>query len=176
MSEKTYNKFGRNFDKIRGKRINFISYYEPFYLDDVLITPIPLSHDSNDCIGYTFKSDEFVSYFADTGYFKTENYDYIKNADKYIIEFNHDIELLNDSDRPFYLIQRILSNKGHLCNIDACDILNQVKGENTRVICPCHISRECNSDEAIMQSIKDNIDDFNSYEFKLLRQDQVIKI
>lgn len=176
MTEKTYNGFGKNYDKIRGKSINFINYYESFYLDNVLVTPIPLSHDSTDCIGFTFKGDEFVSYFADTGYFKSDNYKYVFNADKYIIEFNHDIEMLNNSSRPIYLIQRILSNKGHLCNMDACDILNQIKGDNTKCIYPCHISRECNSDELILEMIESMLEDYEKYEIKLLRQDSVVKI
>lgn len=176
MTQKTYNNFGRNFDKIRGKNINFINYYEEFCLNNVLVTPIPLSHDSSDIVGYIFKGDEQVSYFADTGYFKSENYKYVLNSNKYIIEFNHDIEMLNNSKRPRYLIQRILSNKGHLCNQDACDILNQVKGDNTKIICPAHISHECNSDEKIFEAINEYLDDYDKYEYKLLRQDEVVEI
>lgn len=176
MTEKTYNSFGKSFDKIRGKKISFINYYESFYLDNVLVTPIPLSHDSADCIGFTFKGDEFISYFADTGYFKSENYNYVKNANKYIIEFNHDIEMLNNSKRPIYLIQRILSNKGHLCNYDACDVLNQVIGDNTLGIYPCHISEECNCDEKIFEMISEALNNYKKFDIKLLRQDEVVKI
>ena len=67
------------------------------------------------------------------------------NKDVYILESNHDIEMLNNGKYPFRLRQRILSDKGHLSNYDSSRYLSSFIGSNTKCIVLAHLSLENNT-------------------------------
>lgn len=125
--------------------VNIISGYDEFKINDVHIQVLPMSHDVT-CVGYvlTSKTEKLV-YITDTGYLKAEVKPYIQNADYYIFESNHDIELLMQTNRPVHIKQRIINDCGHLCNEESATILSQVIGENTKEIILAHISEEGNT-------------------------------
>ena len=55
---------------------------------------------------------------TDTGYVSDKLRGLLKNADAYLIESNHDLEMLRMGPYAWHLKQRILSDKGHLSNDD----------------------------------------------------------
>ncbi|MCD7949622.1 MAG: 23S rRNA (pseudouridine(1915)-N(3))-methyltransferase RlmH [Erysipelotrichaceae bacterium] len=57
------------------------------------------SHDASDPIGFIFTTDETLLYLTDTGYVSQKNKQYIHNLNYYIIESNHDIEMLMNTKR-----------------------------------------------------------------------------
>ena len=117
--------FSRN-DEVIEKNICDITYFDkPYILDDLEVSYFNLSHDS-DCIGINIKegSKELV-YITDTGYINKKILTNIVNKDMYIIESNHDVKLLMNGKYPFFLQQRILSDKGHLSNKDCSRYLSE---------------------------------------------------
>ena len=56
---------------------------------------------------------------TDTGYINQRNFNKLKNHNMYILESNHDIEMLMTGPYPYHLKQRILGDKGHLSNKDS---------------------------------------------------------
>ncbi|MGL5540956.1 MAG: MBL fold metallo-hydrolase [Erysipelotrichaceae bacterium] len=114
-------------------------------IKDVVITAIPLSHDSEGTMGYVLRSESHsLVYITDTGYVKEELLPLIRNADYYIFESNHDVELLMATNRPMSIKQRILSDSGHLCNEDAAGLLAKLVGPQTKEIVLAHLSEEGN--------------------------------
>ena len=79
-------------------------------------------------------------YVTDTGYVKDEVKQKICDADYYIFESNHDIEMLMQTSRPVYLKQRIIGDSGHLCNEDCANIVCEAMSEKTKEIVLAHIS------------------------------------
>ena len=74
-----------------------------------LIKPIPLSHDALTINGYLIENDtESLVYITDTGYINQRNFIYLKNKNYYILESNHDTEMLIKGPYPEYLQRRIL--------------------------------------------------------------------
>lgn len=65
----------------------------------------------------------------------------------YIIESNHDVKLLMNGKYPFFLQQRILSDKGHLSNKDCSRYLSTLIGDKTKYIVLAHLSEENNTPE-----------------------------
>lgn len=119
------------------------------------VQEIPLSHDSNICSGYVICNNTHkLVYITDTGYIKEEYLDYLKNADYYIFESNHDIEQLMTTRRPMYVKQRIIGDEGHLCNEDSAQLLSQLIGENTKEIVLAHISEEGNTKEKALCALE----------------------
>jgi len=71
----------------------------------------------------------------------------VENADAYLIESNHDVEILRSGSYSWNLKQRILSDKGHLCNEDGADAMIRSLGNRTNKIYLGHLSKENNIKE-----------------------------
>ena len=125
-------------------------YYEHFILNNCDIIPLPLFHDAKETIGFSFNFDNkrFV-YITDTGYVHQDIYPYISNACGYILESNHDPEILMHSARPYPLKIRILSDHGHLSNVDSMVTLAHIMGPDTKLVMHAHISQECNLSQIV---------------------------
>lgn len=118
---------------------------DEFYINSFKITTIPLSHDKGLTLGYVIENkDSKLVYVTDTGYFKDSHIETITGADYYILESNHDPEMLMNTRRPFFLKQRIMAMDGHLCNVDAAEVLYKVVENNTKEVVLAHISEEAN--------------------------------
>lgn len=74
-----------------------------------------VSHDAASPQFYSFQREgkQFVM-LTDTGYVSDKLRGLLKNADAYLIESNHDLEMLRMGPYAWHLKQRILSDKGHL--------------------------------------------------------------
>ena len=131
------------------QHLSIVSPYEELQIKDLNIKVIPLSHDSENTIGFVITSEkEKLVYITDTGYIKEEVKPYLKDADYYIFESNHDIEMLMQTNRPYFTKQRIISDSGHLCNEDSAKILCElIHKQKTKEIVLAHISQEGNTRE-----------------------------
>jgi len=135
-----------------------------FDINDIRITVFKTSHDSPDSNGYILESnDKSIVYITDTGYINSKYFEKLKNKSVYIIESNHDIELLMNGKYPYHLKQRILGDKGHLSNRDASYYLTKFIGENTKTIVLIHLSEENNDEEVALKTLnsalkKENIE------------------
>lgn len=144
---KEYNPsvYSRNDEVIKKNICNIIYFNEPYKLEDLEISFFNLSHDS-DCIGLNIKeNDKELVYITDTGYINKKILTSIVNKDMYIIESNHDVKMLMNGKYPFFLQQRILSDKGHLSNKDCSRYLSNIIGNNTKCVILAHLSEENNT-------------------------------
>jgi phosphoribosyl 1,2-cyclic phosphodiesterase len=121
--------------------------YQPFTVGEIVVTPVPLSHDSGPTIGFVLRyRDEMLVYVTDTGYVREHDFDHFRNADYYIFESNHDPEMLMRTRRPIFTKNRILSDSGHLCNQDSANVLSRLIGPTTKEIVLAHLSQEANDE------------------------------
>lgn len=135
------------------KITNQITKQEEYQINNLNIKLFKLSHDV-DCCGILLKeNNKELVYITDTGYLSNKVLKQIKEKNIYIIESNHDEEMLRNGKYPFHLQQRIRSDKGHLSN-DACaNYLKKIIGENTKYIVLAHLSEENNTEEIVEQTI-----------------------
>ncbi len=126
---------------------------QSFKIDNMVVTAIPLSHDSGITVGYIFETEaEKLVYVTDTGYMHSSNINLMKNADYIIMESNHDLAMLNNCSRPRYLKSRIMSDTGHLCNEDCAAVLEKIITKKTKKIILAHISQETNTYELALKT------------------------
>ena len=126
------------------------SHYAFYGID---VYTLKLSHDAKSCLGFIFKEEDTkLAYITDTGYFPTNYLNIVSQVDGLIIESNHDIEMLKESERPEELIRRILSPSGHMSNYICFQVLKQVS-KNIKVVVLAHVSRECNSMEHLKHDV-----------------------
>jgi phosphoribosyl 1,2-cyclic phosphodiesterase len=162
-------------------KLHFITPYEPFWIDHIQVTPISISHDASDAVAYILEAEhKKVVYVTDIGYLPKREHPLLRNADLYIFESNYDVTMLFTSSRPFYLKQRIDSVKGHMSNMDSAYNLSQLVGERTRHIILAHRSRECNTDELVLDTYTTVFEDYglniNQYDVLVAKQDIPTKI
>ena len=122
--------------------------------EDTSVSLFPLSHDTP-CSGVLIKEeDKELVYITDTGYINRRILTKIKDKDIYVMESNHDVEMLRNGRYPFFLQQRILGDKGHLSNEDSCMYLNEVIGPRTKYIVLAHLSEENNTEDMVKEASK----------------------
>ncbi len=136
---------------------DYIELTKVLTLDDLTIIPIPTSHDAKDSRGYIFESgDKSIVYLTDTGYIGEKYYSLLKNRTIYIMESNHDIELLmNNSHYPHHVKMRILGDSGHLSNKDCALYLSKFIGPNSKKIFLAHLSEENNTPALAYNNVKE---------------------
>lgn len=139
---------------VRDERL--MTPYEPIVIGDITVTPLALSHDFEGTIGYVIEQgNEKLVLVTDTGYISQTNLSYIVNADYYILESNHDPDLLMRTGRPMYVKARILSDSGHLNNQDAAKTLCACITGRTKDILLAHLSAEANTPQLAEQTLLD---------------------
>lgn len=130
---------------VERKDANYVKPYDMLRIGDFNITILPMSHDCEGTIGFVIENDtEKMVYVTDTGYIRNDVMPYLCNADYYVFESNHNIEMLMQTSRPVFVKQRIINDYGHLCNEDSANVLSQVIGDKTKEIVLAHISQEGN--------------------------------
>ncbi len=116
------------------------------------VTVFRTSHDV-DSYGYILQ-DSLV-YVTDTGYINNKYFDMLKNKKIYIMESNHDIEMLEEGPYPYHLKQRVWSSKGHLSNKMSSEYLSHFIGNNTRVVVLAHLSEINNLESLALQEFNE---------------------
>ena len=141
---------------------NYNYIEDEFDIKDIRVTSIRTSHDAPDSRGYIITNgDKSIVYITDTGYINKKYFDILKNKDLYIMESNHDIEMLSNSSYPFNLRQRILSDKGHLSNYDSSKYLSSFVGDNTKYILLAHLSHENNTESLAYDTLINRLNEDN---------------
>ena len=141
--------------------IKEIKYDRELTTKDLTINLFELSHDIP-CLGlYLKQSEKEFVYITDTGYIKEKLLKKYQNKDLYIIESNYDEEMLQNGSYPFYLKQRIRSDKGHLSNNDTSRYLKKLIGPKTKYLCLAHLSEENNTPEIAQAKASETIKNLN---------------
>ena len=132
---------------------------EDISIADLDVKVIKTSHDAADSNGFVFSSlDKSIVYITDTGYIHVKNFDKLKNKNVYVFESNHDVRMLREGKYPYYLQQRILSDKGHLSNKDSAYYLSEFIGDDTEKIILIHLSEENNKPEVALKTLLDTLE------------------
>lgn len=120
---------------------------------DIDVVSYGVSHDAADPQFYAFRKDnkQFVM-LTDTGYVSSKLKGLLANADAYLIESNHDIDMLRMGPYAWHLKQRILGDKGHLSNEDGAMAVSQMLGDQTKRIYLGHLSQDNNLKELAYQT------------------------
>lgn len=129
---------------------------------DIKINIIKTSHDAEDSVGYIINNnDKSIVYITDTGYINKKYHPMLSNRDMYIMESNHDVEMLNNGPYPFPLRQRILSDKGHLSNHDSAKYIGDFIGPKTTNIVLAHLSHENNTPQLAYETLLAKLQELN---------------
>ena len=119
-----------------------------FNIGDVRVDVYECSHDARSCCGYRFFDGN--SYFAcvtDTGCYNDALIEFLSPCHAIMLESNHDVNMLQRGDYPYALKQRILSPYGHLSNLQAAEIVQELANSCVKTIILAHLSENNNTKE-----------------------------
>ncbi|MDB5083684.1 MAG: metallohydrolase [Bacilli bacterium] len=112
------------------------------------VKPFEISHDCTDPVGFCFyEGSTKLTLATDLGYVSQRIMDTIQDSDAYILETNHDPEMVRVGRYPWHLKRRVLGDKGHLSNETAADALLEVMTKYTKHVYMAHQSKENNFPE-----------------------------
>lgn len=115
---------------------------------------IKVFRTSHDVESYGYIVQDSLVYITDTGYINNKYFDMLSNKKIYIMESNHDIEMLETGPYPYHLKQRIWSDKGHLSNEMSSEYLSKFIGDNTKVVVLAHLSEVNNTEEKAIEEFR----------------------
>lgn len=126
-------------------------------MDLAEVKSVKLSHDVGDIRGYIIEENgSSMVYITDTGYIREKDFDTLKNRTLYVFESNHDVERLMDNPNyPHHVKIRILSDKGHLSNIDSSKYMAKFIGEDTEYVILSHLSEQNNTEDLALNTLKE---------------------
>ena len=155
MSKKTFLGLRPNIkDKLLGVKLGFIEPEAKYRIGDVEVLTFKLNHDCLEVLGYIIMYQGVkVGYFTDTGIFPDRYIKYLSGLDLLILEANHNVEMLINSNRDMTLKNRILSPAGHISNQKCYEILKEVLNEKNKYVVLAHISEDCNSEQCLYEDI-----------------------
>ena len=128
------------------------------FADGIRLMAFETSHDCPGSIGIRIEyPGGAFGYATDLGCMNDRIRDILKGTDSLVLEANHDAEMLRNGPYPYVLKRRILSEGGHLSN-DACAEAAAYFAENgTRNLLLAHLSRENNTPDLAMKTVRDAI-------------------
>lgn len=138
---------------------NLISIGETFTIGDIEIKPFETFHDVNEPCGYTFKKgSKKAGIITDTGSYNSKIVDELLDVNALLIESNHDLEMLDNGDYPYFLKERIKSNIGHMSNDTCSELLNRILHKDMEGIILGHLSKDNNTPDKALDGVKSGID------------------
>ncbi|MED3570966.1 MBL fold metallo-hydrolase [Cytobacillus praedii] len=118
-----------------------------------------VSHDAADPMFYVFHHGEKkVVIITDTGYVSDRMKGLISNADAYVFESNHDVQMLRMGRYPWSIKRRILSDVGHVSNEDAAIAMSEVAGDRTKRIYLAHLSQDNNMKDLARMAVAQTLE------------------
>lgn len=125
-----------------------------FFIDDLCISPIPLSHDAADPMGYCISCQgKKISILTDTGRITKPMIQKAAGSQIVLLEANHDVSMLKCSRYPYELKRRILSTNGHLSNEDCACCAIELAKSGVKGILLGHLSKENNFEELAYNTV-----------------------
>ena len=121
---------------------------EEFFLDKVSVRPFAIPHDAREPVGFVISASPLSCAVAtDIGHISDRWIDPILGSQAVLLESNHDVNMVKSGSYPASLKRRILSNKGHLNNLDAGAVLARLVRNGTQAAFLGHLSGENNLPE-----------------------------
>jgi phosphoribosyl 1,2-cyclic phosphodiesterase len=118
-----------------------------------------VSHDAAEPMFYTFHHEgRKLVLVTDTGYVSDRMKGIISNANTYVFESNHDVDMLRMCRYPWSIKRRILSDVGHVSNEDAAIAMSEVFGDDTKSIYLAHLSKDNNMKDLARMSVSQTLE------------------
>lgn len=123
---------------------------DSFSFRDLQISTFSTTHDAVNPIGFSVASVEGkIGYATDLGHPTRLVSESLKQCRVLVLEANHDEDMLQNSSYPWGLKQRIRSRHGHLSNVQAGQLLEDIHWPGLEALLLAHLSDENNCSQLV---------------------------
>ena len=158
-NEKTWEAMRPSIGKIPSDYEYRLEPEQHLTLASIDIESFNVSHDAVNPMFFSMYSNERkLAIMTDTGYVSDRMKGFIRGADAFIFESNHDVGMLQMGSYPWSLKRRILSDVGHVSNEDAAVAMSEVVEEKETSIYLAHLSRDNNMKELARLSVAQTLE------------------
>ena len=121
------------------------SPYQPIYVGGLSITAFPKFHDACDPHSFIVASTSVkVGIFTDIGLACPHVIHHFRQCHAAFLEANYDEDMLMNGSYPYYLKKRIMSDNGHLSNVQALQLALAHKSSMMSLLLLSHLSENNN--------------------------------
>ncbi len=126
--------------------LKYFSAGSDFRIKDLIFHPFSISHDAEEPSGFTVSRNGLkIGVATDIGTVTAMVKDRLKDCSALVVEANHDPSMLMEGPYPWHVKQRIKSRTGHLSNVDAKNLIEEIKHKNLKYIILAHLSETNNT-------------------------------
>ncbi|PHS68982.1 MAG: MBL fold metallo-hydrolase [Methylophaga sp.] len=131
--------------------ITEFSSHEVFNIGDIEACPFPVPHDAREPSQFVFNDGQHrLGLLTDVGMSTPIIEQALSGCDALLLEANHDIDLLDNSEYPDYLKYRVAGRHGHLNNVQSASLLEKIDTSRLQHIVAMHLSEKNNSPNIVM--------------------------
>ena len=122
--------------------------HDQFAIGDLAVTPVPVPHDAREPVQFVIGDGAVrVGVLTDIGVSTPHVESALSGCDALVLECNHDLDMLAQSDYPWSLKQRIAGRLGHLHNEAAAELLARLDRSRLKHVIAAHLSKQNNRPE-----------------------------
>lgn len=127
-----------------------------FAIGDLEVTPIPVPHDAREPTQFVLGDGAArLGVVTDLGVSTPHVESCLSGCDALVLEANHCVELLAESDYPYPLKQRIASRLGHLDNPSSAGLLARIDTRRLKHVVAAHLSQQNNTPDKARAALAD---------------------
>lgn len=122
------------------------------------VTSFPVSHDAVEPVGYAIEcAGSRIAVMTDLGSVTPELREPVSCSDLVVLEANHDTERLVNGPYPQYLKRRILSETGHLSNVQTAELIGAALSSHPQTFWLAHLSRTNNTQKLARNGVLEHL-------------------
>jgi phosphoribosyl 1,2-cyclic phosphodiesterase len=123
-------------------------------IGDLQVLPITVPHDAREPCQFVISgSGHRLGLLTDIGHITPFVLEQYKNLNGFVLEFNHDEDLMKSSSYPAALKDRISGDYGHLSNIQSENFLRKLDLSRLKYLVAAHLSQQTNSPGQVGQCL-----------------------
>ena len=127
-----------------------INSHDVFTIDDIEVQAFPVPHDAREPCQFVFSDGEHhLALLTDVGMSTPLIEQLLSGCDALLLEANHDVDMLNNSNYPEHLKNRVGGRLGHLNNLQSSSLLEKIDSSRLQHIVAMHLSENNNSPKLV---------------------------
>jgi phosphoribosyl 1,2-cyclic phosphodiesterase len=137
---------GPAFEKV--ETVHIFDCHQRFSIGDIEVEPYTVPHDAREPSQFVFGDGAHrLGLLTDAGALTAHMQSVLGGLDAFVLECNHDLDMLWGSAYPHSLKERIAGNFGHLDNATAGRLLTQIDCSRLQHLVAAHLSKQNNTAE-----------------------------
>jgi phosphoribosyl 1,2-cyclic phosphodiesterase len=139
---------------------------DSFAIGDLWVETVAVPHDAAEPCQYRLThAQRSLGILTDLGSLTPHVVESFRGCHSLLLEFNHDVQMLQEGPYPYPLKRRVGGDWGHLNNEQAAALLQQIDGRSLQQVVVAHISEQNNRRDLAEAALLTALDSLDSVVF-----------